>query len=403
VNRSLVATRPHRSKQISDAVAGDPTIVDLTVGEPSYGPPGVVSDTLAALVAVRTDEPSVPHNHYAPGRGTTELRAAISAWYRRAYGLEVDPETEILVTHGAAEALWLSVFTLTEPGDEVLMPDPCYMLYEPITTALGRVPVRVPTVPEDGFALDPEQVERAVTARTRALLVNSPANPTGTVLEPETVARLVELAAERGFHVVHDEVFDCLVYEGEHVPAIAVPGGREHALVANSFSKRFGITGWRLGWLAGPAAVLAEAAKAHTLMTLAVARLPQVAVAAALAEPAIEEEVTRNCRRLRERGRRFLDELLALGFSCPGGAPRCGFYLFLRPDALADGDGSGETFAHYLLREARVAVVPGRVFGPAGDAFVRFSYAGPQDALDRALERLAELPALVEARAARAR
>jgi aspartate/methionine/tyrosine aminotransferase len=405
VNTSLAATRPHRSKQISDAVAAAPDILDLTVGEPSYRPPVQLLETVAELTAERPEEPSARYNRYAHVRGASELRDAIAGWYACAHGLDIDPESEILVTHGAAEAIWLTVFTLTDPGDEIILPDPCYMLYEPITSSLGRIPVRVPTRAEDGFALDPAAVERAAGPRTRLLIVNSPANPTGAVTERALLGALVATAAEHGFHLLHDEVFDCFAYGAEHVPALALPGGGETVVLANSFSKRFGMTGWRLGWLVGPPALVAEAVKAHTFVTLGVATLIQQAAATALADPQVEREVAVHAKRMRARGLRLLADLSPLGFSCPA-PPRGGFYLFARADELAERldprDGSrSEAVASFLLQEARVAVVPGPAFGPAGEGYVRFSYAAPQHVVDLAVRRMAAV--LRPARGARAR
>jgi aminotransferase len=399
VNSALALTSPHRSKQISDTVAGDPDVVDLTVGEPSFGPPARLLDALAELTAQRPEEPSASYNRYAHSRGTPDLRSAISGWYERAYGLAVDPETRVLVTHGAAEALWTVVFALTDPGDEVILPDPCYMLYEPIVVALGRTPVRVAAAAEDGFTIDPDAVARAAGPRTRLVLVNSPANPTGAVCEPDRLAALIAVAAGRGLYLVHDEVFDCFSYVCPHLPAIALPGGAESAIVVNSLSKRFGMTGWRIGWLAGPESVVAAAAKAHSFVTLAVGTLIQQVAAVALADASVDDEVARHAHLIRDRGRDLLDRLLALDlFECtvpPGG----GFYLFLRCARLAgrigvpESESASEAVAGHLLEHARVASVPGIAFGPRGEGFVRFSYAAPEAAVDRAARRLEALGA----------
>lgn len=393
MNTSLARAKPHRSRQLADALAGRADIVDLTVGEASFGPPSRMLDRLTELIAASRDDPAGPYHRYGHTRGAPALRAAISDWYARAYALAVDPDSEVLVTHGAAEALWLSIFASTDPGDEVLLPDPCYMLYEPITTSLGRIPIRVPTDPSDRFRLDPDAVARAAGPRTRLLVLNSPANPTGTVLEREHLAALVAVAAERGLLVVHDEVFDCFAYGVAHVPARAVDWGASSVVLANSLSKRFGASGWRLGWLVGPAELVSEAAKAHTFVTLGVGTLVQEAAAAALADPAHEVEVAAHAHEVRARGRRLLGDLASLGFTYAS-PPDGGFYLFVRFDELAASAATpeepslSEALARLLLATAKVAVVPGIAFGSRGEGFVRFSYAAPQAAVDLAVERL---------------
>ncbi len=397
MNRDLVATEPHPSKRISDAVAANPDVVNLTVGEPSFGAPAAFLDRLSALVAGDRGDPAGDYNRYAHSRGVPALRRAIAASYQHRYGLAVDPDTQLLVTHGAAEAIWLTVFTLTNPGDEVLMTDPCYMLYEPITVSLGRRPVRLPTAAGGGFRLSPGQVEEAAGDRARLLLLNSPNNPTGCVYDAGTLAALHDVAAARGLTVMHDEVFDDYSYDGAHIPAMAMDPRAESTVMVNSFSKRYGMTGWRLGWMLATTAVVAEATKAHTYLSLSLGTAIQEAAAGIVGDEVVEREVRANAAMMRERGRGFLARLREIdGFrSVPAEPPGGGFYLFVpvgevaRRLGLDPGAGSVSTaVADLLLGAAGVAVVPGIGFGPAGEGYVRMSYAAPPDRLDLALERL---------------
>lgn len=400
MNRDLLATRPHPSKRISDAVAADPDVVNLTVGEPSFGAPAAFLDRLTEIVAGGRGDPAGEYHRYAHSRGAPALRQAIAESYRRRYGLRMDPDTQVLVTHGAAEAIWLTVFTLTNPGDEVLMTDPCYMLYEPIAVSLGRRPVRLGTPADEGFRLSPARVEEAAGERARLLLLNSPANPTGCVYDAATLAGLHAAAAARGITLMHDEVFDDYSYAGPHVPALAMDPAAERTVVVNSFSKRFGMTGWRLGWMVASPQVVAEATKAHTYLSLSLGTALQDAAATIVNDPAVEREVRGHADVMRERGRTFLERLRDIdGFrSVPPAPPGGGFYLFVPVRELAErlgvdaGDSISTAVADALLRTARVAVVPGVGFGPGGEGYVRMSFAAPQSRLDLAVERLRRCP-----------
>ena len=396
MNNFLKATHPHPSKQISDAIAGDPMVINLTVGEPAFGPPNRMLDAVATLVAQRGEDPAPSYNRYAHSSGLPVLRNAIAKRYHNRYGLAVDPETQVLVTHGAAEAIWLTIFTLTNSGDEVIIPDPCYMLYEPITVCLGRQPVRLQTSVNRGFCLDPADLRRVITKRTRLLLLNSPENPTGAVYDRATLAAITSLAGEYKFYIMHDEVFDDFAYGGEHTPALALDPTTTRTIMVNSFSKRFGMTGWRLGWLVAAPEVVKQAAKAHTYISLATGTMLQEAAATILNDSSVGREVAERAVVLRERSHRFLRDLLALdGFTCPAGPPKGGFYLFVcvadlhRELALAANDYHtiSESTARYLLETCKVAVVPGTGFGAAGEGYVRISFAAPEAHLTAALDR----------------
>ena len=396
MNEHLLKIHPHPSKRISDLVASDPEVINLTVGEPSYGPPLRFLAKIRDMVTQPGGEPAPAFNRYAHSRGVLALRQAIAAYYHRLYGIKLDPQTQIIVTNGAAEAIWLTIFALTNSGDDVIIPDPCYMLYEPITISLGRRAIRVAGKPENAFCLSVHDLEQAVTARTRLLILNSPENPTGAIYERTALENITKFAADRGIHVMHDEVFDCMVYEGRHTPAIAFDLAVSNVVMVNSFSKRFGMTGWRLGWMIAPADITNQVVKAHTYSTLATATPIQEAAAETLNSDDVCMSLAEHREALRHRGQRFQQALSSMGgFAFLGGTVQGGFYLFPEVRQVAQAAGLAasatgsisEVIADHLLKTCKVAVVPGSGFGRSGDGFVRLSFAASDEAIDEAINR----------------
>jgi aspartate/methionine/tyrosine aminotransferase len=393
VNRDLLSIRPHASKAISDAALANSDLVNLSIGEASFGAPQKVLDALTRALSEPSGDVSPAFNRYAHSRGTPALRQAIARRYRRLYGVDVDPEAELLVTHGAAEAIWLAVFSLTNPGDEVLIPDPCYVLYDGITLSLGRRAMRLATSAESGFRFTAQQFRDAITPSTRLVILNSPANPTGAFYEATELAALLAVAREAGVTVLHDEVFDRVVFDGAHTPLAALDPGFDSTIMVNSLSKVYGMTGWRLGWLVARPEVVEQALKAHTYMSLAVATVIQDAVTDALNDPEVDAEVERNITALQQRMLRVKRELESIdGVTFPAGAPRGGFYLFPRVTGLAqrlglEGASASEAVTAYLARHG-VAVVPGNVYGPSGEGHIRLVVAAPDALLDEALARM---------------
>ncbi|MFI8933371.1 pyridoxal phosphate-dependent aminotransferase [Streptomyces sp. NPDC053474] len=393
MNGALSALAPHSSKRISEYVQRHPGTIDLTVGLPSFGPPRSFGERLAVL-SNSPGESARPEDQYAHSRGAIELRAAIAQIYRSEQGIDLDPDTQLLVTNGAAGALWIAVLTVTEPGDEVLLADPAYMIYPPMIELLGRRVVRIPTSAADGFALRVPDLRKHLTARSRVILVNSPGNPTGRVTGGGELADLCTFAAEHGLYVVHDEVLDRFAYGIEH-RSVAALEHHGHGIAVNSLSKRFGMSGWRIGWMAGSPAVIAEAAKAHTFFMLAVSHAGQLAAAAALRDPEADGELSVRAAELRRCGELFLADVAQIPGLGKTAFPQGGFYAFVDVGEFARLRGIhvkgsiGSAVAEYLLHECGVAVVPGSAFGRAGERYVRMSFAGGPGQLDRALERLA--------------
>ena len=402
MNDDLLALRPHPSKAISDAALGIPDLINLSIGEASFGAPRKILDALRNAVSTEQED-ARSFDRYANSRGTPALREAIAQRYERLYGVRVDPATEVLVTHGAAEAIWLAVFSLTNAGDDVLIPDPCYVLYDGIPLSLGRRPVAICTTAESGFRIQPEQLRQAITPSSRLLILNSPANPTGTIYDAAQLEAILAIASEHGVTVLHDEVFDRIVFDGSHTPMARFDPELRSTIMVNSLSKLFGMTGWRLGWMVARREIIEQALKAHTYISLAVSTLIQDAVTGALNDAEIDLEVEHNVSALRQRAARISRELEALaGFDFPHGPPRGGFYLFPRITGLArrlglDREPSpSEAVTRLLMDECGVAVVPGNVYGASGEGHVRLVVAAPDAMLDAALTRMRSVLGLPE-------
>jgi aspartate/methionine/tyrosine aminotransferase len=346
-------------------------IVHLEVGEPDFAPPpAVVEATRAALAAGDT--------HYTDSRGLRELREAIALDVERRAGRALDPE-RVIVTTGTSGALVLAFSWLLDPGDEVVLGTPHYACYPHIIRTLGGVPVLVPTDPADGYRLDPARVRAALGPRTRAILVASPANPTGAVQSRATLEELAGL----GPALVSDEIYAGLVYDGAvDCPALAVSDG---VFALDGFSKRYAMTGFRLGWLAAPERALRGLQSLAQNLFISASSFAQRGGLAALTAGGASAARMRDA--LEHRRKRLLEGLLALGFGVPA-PPRGAFYVFA--DARRFGTDS-RALAFDWLERAGVAVGPGVDFGAAGEGFMRFSYTAPDAAIERGLERLAEV------------
>jgi aspartate/methionine/tyrosine aminotransferase len=347
-------------------------IVQLGVGEPDFDAPAEVTEaTIAALRA--------GHTHYTDSRGLLRLREAIAAHYAERRGVSVSPD-RILVTAGTSPAMVLVFTALLEPGDEVIIPTPHYPCYPTIVRAAGGVPVFVPTSPDDGYRIDPAAVRRALTPRTRAILVGSPANPTGAV-QPRDV---VEALSELGPPVISDEIYDGLLYDGAEVASSLGMNG--DSFILDGFSKRYAMTGFRLGWLVAPAAAMRALQTLQQNLFISTNHFVQEAGIAALEHGAPTAERMR--REYAGRRDLLIAGLERLGLHVPA-PPRGAFYAFadarrFGPDSLA--------LAFQLLEETGVAAGPGRDFGALGEGFLRFSFCAAPEAIAEGLERLA--PAL---------
>ena len=350
-------------------------VIHLEIGEPDFPPPPAA--LLACERALREGE-----TRYTDSRGLAELREAIARDHERRAGVSVDPQ-RVLVTSGTSPAMLLVFSLLVEPGDEVILGTPHYPCYPNFVRACGGVPVLIPTLAEDGYRLDPGAVRRALSPRTRAIIISSPANPTGAIQSPETLAELAAL----GVPLVSDEIYDGLVYDGARTcSALTLDAD---VFVLDGFSKRYAMTGFRLGWVIAPERALRPLQVMQQNFFISASRFVQHAGLAALREG--EPTVAAMREAYAARRRKLVDGLRALGLRVPV-LPRGAFYVFA--DAR-DFGGDSLKLALLLLERARVGAAPGIDFGAAGEGWLRFCCAASEASLDEALARLADvLPSL---------
>jgi aspartate/methionine/tyrosine aminotransferase len=346
-------------------------IVRLEIGDPDFPTPEVI--TRAAEAAMEAGETG-----YTQSLGLPDLREAISAHMKRTYAVEVEAD-RVIVTQGTSPAMLLLFGALLDPGDEVIMPDPCYPAYPNYVTFLGGVPVPVRVRDVDGFRYRTDEVERAITGRTKAIMLNSPSNPTGGVLDDEDLASLASVAERHGLWLASDEIYHGLQFEGRSHSALEFT---DRAFVLNGFSKAYAMTGWRLGYLVAPREFVRPAEKIQQNFFLCANHFVQVAGTAALLHA--QEDVARMRRVYDERRRYLVPALRGLGLGVAT-EPKGAFYVFA--DARIWG-GDSLALAGRLLEEAGVAVAPGIDFGQGGEGFLRFSYATSLDRLKEGVARL---------------
>ncbi|MGZ9160576.1 MAG: aminotransferase class I/II-fold pyridoxal phosphate-dependent enzyme [Candidatus Limnocylindrales bacterium] len=376
------AVPPSGIRRFFDILATMDDVISLGVGEPDFDTPRVVVE--AGVESLREGR-----THYTSNYGTIELRRALSEHLERRYGVHYDPATELLITVGASEALDLALRATCDPGDEVILHEPSYVAYIPAIVFAGGVPRLVSTRFEDDFALDPGAVEAAVTDRTKALFLGYPSNPTGAVLPDAVQDELAAIAERHDLLVYSDEIYDRLAYGSyRHRAFSALPGMRERTILMGGFSKAYAMTGWRVGYLAAPTAILEGIVKVHQYGIMSAPTVAQDAALAALqdAEPDVERMLAEYDR----RRRLLVDGLNAIGLDTF--EPRGAFYAFPR---IASTGLDDETFTERLLTEERVAVVPGSAFGPSGAGHVRMCYATSYEGIEEALRRIGRFVARV--------
>ncbi len=372
VVRDMPPSGIRRFFDLASEMAG---VISLGVGEPDFVTPWHVRE--ACIWALEKG-----YTMYTSNQGLPELRNEIARNLAGRSGLQYDTQKEILVTVGSSEALDLALRAVVVPGDEVVIPEPCYVSYGPVSQFSGGVPVYVPTSVADNFQVTAARVEKALSPRSKVLVLCYPNNPTGAVMEKKNLWELAELAQARDLIVVSDEIYDNLVYGAPHTPLAAIPGMRDRTILINGLSKAYAMTGWRLGYAAGNPAFIEAMTKIHQYTMLCAPITAQMAAIEALKSggAAVARMVGQYDRRRRLVVRSFND----MGLYCF--EPKGAFYAF--PDVSATGLTS-EEFAERLLLEEKVAVVPGGAFGPSGQGFVRCAYAASMEDLSEALKRIA--------------
>ncbi len=374
VSQRVQSVPPSGIRRFFDIAATMDDVISLGIGEPDFvTPPNLLEAGIESLKRGET--------HYTSNSGTRELRESVSNYLSGLYGIEYDPEHELLITVGVSEALYLALTAILDPGDEVIVPEPCFVAYMPEVVFAGGVPVGVPTYANNDFQVTAAAIEAAITPRTKALLIGYPNNPTGAVMSRENLLAIAQLAIRRDLIVISDEIYDRLVYGVPHTHFAALNGVRERSIVLGGFSKSHAMTGWRLGYAATSPAILDAMRKIHQYTIMSAPTTAQAAASAALMEAEPDVEAMR--AEYDRRRKLIVSGFNELGLSCF--EPRGAFYAF--PNINASGMDDNE-FADRLLQEERVAMVPGSAFGPSGVGHVRASYATAYEKIEEALERL---------------
>ncbi len=379
IGRRLKKIRPSGIRRLFSLAQGVPNVISLGIGEPDFIPPAhILEAAKRALDEGRT--------HYTPTVGIPELREALVEKAKRDYNLSYDPNSEVLVTAGGTEAIFLALLALINPGDEVLVPDPGFVCYEPGVLMAGGVPVSMPVLEKKGFKPDAEGVMSLITGKSRVIITNTPNNPTGSVLSYNDITGLAKLAVERDLIVISDEVYEKITYDDvEHRCLATFSGMRERTVVVNSFSKTYAMTGLRVGYALGPEELISAMTLAHQYITACVNGPAQYAALAALegSQRFVRDMVSEFDRRRRLLHSR-LNEIEGFSYSLPKGA----FYAFVN---IKEFGKSSEELSEYLLKKGKVVTVSGSAFGKYGEGYLRFSYATAYEKIEEALDRIEKI------------
>ncbi len=357
-----------------DLIASLEGVISLGVGEPDFPTPWHISE--AGIYAIEKG-----YTMYTSNYGLIELRQALADHLRARYGVSYDPKNQILITTGSSEALDLAMRALVNPGEEVIIPDPGYVAYMPCTVLTGGTVVPVPTSGASGFKVSAEEIEKRITPRTKAVLLGFPNNPTGAVMDRRELERIAEVIRRHDLMVISDEIYDRLVYGVEHTCFASLPGMQERTILINGFSKAYAMTGWRVGYAASRPDIIEAMMKVHQYVMMCTSIMSQMAAIEAIRNG--EEAVQRMIAEYDRRRRVIVKGLNEIGLSCI--EPQGAFYAF--PSVVSTGLSS-EEFAERLLREEKVAVIPGSAFGRCGEGHVRCCYAVSLPEIEEALERM---------------
>lgn len=376
LNPTITEIKPSGIRKFFDILGEMKDVVSLTVGQPDFVTPWHIRDA-----GIRSLEEGL--TYYTSNNGMLEFRREISEYQNRRFGLQYDPETEIIVTVGGSEAIDLAMRALVAPGDEVIIPEPCFVCYEPLARLAGGTPVTVRLLPENGFKLTASQLRAAITERTKLLVLPFPNNPTGACLRESELRELASVLAETNICVLSDEIYAELTYGSRHVSIAAIEGMRERTVVVNGFSKAYAMTGWRLGYTLAPEWITKQMAKVHQFGIMCAPTTSQYAAIEALKNGDGDIEYMKG--EYEGRRRLIVTELERIGIDTfmPEGA----FYVFadIRKFGMTD-----EEFCEKLLYEKHCAIVPGSAFGESGKGFARLSYAYSPMHIRKAVLRIEE-------------
>ncbi len=377
LNPVIMGIKPSGIRRFFDIANEMEDVISLSVGEPDFHTPWHIREAgIESLEKGRT--------RYTPNRGFSQLRQEVSSFLTRHYGVEYEPDTQVLITVGGSEAIDLCVRSLVTPGDEVLIPEPSFVCYVPITQMAGGVPVTIETGPENGFKLTAEQLEAHITPRTKLLIMPYPNNPTGAVMGREELEEIAAVVEKHNLLVLSDEIYAALTYTDEgHVTFSSLPGMKERTVIVNGFSKAHSMTGWRLGYAAGPREIISPMVKLHQFAIMSAPTTSQYAAIEALKNGDDDMAYMRGQYDMRRR--LIVDGLNEIGLKCF--EPKGAFYVF--PSVKSTGLTSAD-FCERLIYEKHVAVVPGDAFGPCGQGFVRISYCYSVKHITEALSRMGD-------------
>ena len=378
LNKVITTIQPSGIRKFFDIVVelNDPEVISLGVGEPDFDTPWMVRDEgIYSLEKGRT--------FYTSNAGLKELKIEISKFLKRRYNLDYNYEKEMLVTVGGSEAIDIAMRAMLDPGDEVLIPQPSYVSYLPCATLANGVPVPIELKAEHDFRLTAEQLEAAITPKTKLLVLPFPNNPTGAVMEKKDLEAIAEVIEKYDIFVLSDEIYSELTYLENHISIASLPGMKERTIVINGFSKSHAMTGWRLGYACGPEVIIKQMLKIHQFAIMCAPTTSQYAAVVALRDG--DEEVAKMREEYNRRRRYLLHRFKEMGLDCfePFGA----FYIF---PCIKEFGMTSDEFATELLKAKKVAVVPGTAFGDSGEGFLRISYAYSLEDLKVALGRLEE-------------
>ncbi|MGB9901877.1 aminotransferase class I/II-fold pyridoxal phosphate-dependent enzyme [Methanothrix sp.] len=374
LSRTVRDLPPSGIRRFFDLVNEMDEAISLGVGEPDFVTPWHVRE--ACIYSLESG-----YTSYTSNKGMPELREAIADFTKEQLGLDYDPGDQILVTTGVSEAVDLAFRATLNPGDEVIVPEPCYVAYVPDIILAGGVPRQVSTRIDDGFRVTPESILPAITEKTKALVLSYPNNPTGAIMARSDLEDIADLVVEHDLLVISDEVYGMLTYSGTHASFAQLDGMGERTIILNGLSKSHAMTGWRIGYALGDPRIIGAMTKIHQYTMLCAPIMSQMAAIEALLHG--EEEMLKMKHEYNLRRRLFVSGLNRIGMPCI--EPQGAFYAF---PSIIDTGLSSEAFAERLLREQKVAVVPGNVFGQSGEGFLRCSYATSREELIEALDRI---------------
>ena len=374
ISQRVQRVPPSGIRYFFDIAATMDDVISLGIGEPDFTSPASIR--AAGVRSLEAGKTAYTSNH-----GIFELREQISVYIKRLYGVEYDPATEVLITVGVSEGMYLAMTAIIDVGDEVIIPEPAYVSYAPEVVFADGCPVFIPTCAERGFQITPEEIEARITPSTKAIMVGYPNNPTGAVLSRESMAGIAYLAEKYDLAIISDEIYDRLGYDIDHTNFASLPDMRERSIILGGFSKSHAMTGWRLGWAVGPEAMIGAMAKIHQYTIMSAPTISQYGALQGLLDG--DDDVLRMRDEYNRRRVLLYQGFNELGLSCV--EPKGAFYAF--PSIRTTGMDEF-TFCEKLLEEEQVAVIPGTAFGPSGKGHIRACYATGYDQIEEALTRI---------------